>query len=132
MTAVLPLLAAAFFLLVSVLIVFKPAMLQKQVWLFPAALSVVFAAFSLHAVSFDGILGFWTEHTRNAWGNQIWFDLLFAIGIGWYFAVPKARALGMRPVLWLFFILCTGSIGLLAMVARLLYLETRVVPSHAV
>lgn len=71
------------------------------------------------------MLGFWTEHTRNLWGNQIWFDLLLATGIGWFLVMPEAKSLGIRPLPWLLLIACTGSIGFLAMIARLLYLRER-------
>ena len=99
---------------------------KKQRWLFPAALSLCFFAFSLYAVLTEGMFGFWPEHTRNSWGNQIWIDLLLAVGVGWCFVVPKARALGMRLWPWWLLILCTGSTGLLATVARIFYLDSRV------
>lgn len=98
---------------------------HKSSWMFPAALSALFLAYSAIAILNEGPLGFWTEHTRNLWGNQIWFDLLLAIGVGWTLIVGPARALGMKLIPWLFLILCTGSIGVLAMVARFLYLRAR-------
>lgn len=94
-------------------------------WMVPALLSIGFLGWSLHAVAVGGPLGFWTEHIRNAWGNQIWFDLLLAVGMAWTLLLPRARAAGMRPLPWLVLILCTGSIGLCAMVARCLFLESR-------
>ena len=97
----------------------------KNLWLFPATLSVLFLIFSAYAVALEGPLGFWTEHTRNSWGNQIWFDLLLAAGIGWSFIVPQAKALGMRPLIWVFLVGSTGCIGFLAMIARLLYLQEK-------
>mgnify|MGYP006273661973 CR=1 FL=1 len=94
--------------------------------MFPAILSGIFAVFSILAVIQEGPLGFWTEHTRNLWGNQIWFDLLLAVGIAWTLLVPRARELGIRPLPWLVVVMCTGSIGLCAMLARVLYIsETR-------
>jgi hypothetical protein len=57
------------------------------------------------------------------WGNQIWFDLLLAAGIGWFLIVPQAKVLNMRLSLWLVLIVSTGCIGFLAMVARMLYLR---------
>lgn len=97
----------------------------KNRWLFPATASLVFLLFSLYAISVEGVFGFWTEHTRNFLANQIWMDLLLAVGIAWFFVVPQAKALGMRPLPWLVLIASTGSIGLLAMTARLLYLRDR-------
>ena len=68
----------------------------KNLWVLPAAASFSFLMFSLYAVVQEGPLGFWTEHTRNLWGNQIWLDLLLAASIGWFLIVPQAKSLGMR------------------------------------
>ena len=59
------------------------------------------------------------------WGNQIWFDLLLAVGIGWFLIVPQAKAQGMRLLPWGIIVLSTGCIGFTAMVARMLYLRER-------
>ncbi len=101
--------------------------MPKNTWIFPALLCGFFSAWTLLAVISEGPLGFWTEHSRNLWGNQIWFDLLLAIGITWGLSVPRAKMLNMPVLLWLIFVIGTGSIGLLAMLARVLYLETKVV-----
>ncbi len=97
----------------------------RPVWAVPAALSALFLAWSLTTVVLEGPLGFWTEHTRNMWGNQIWFDLLLAVGVCWLLIVPRARAVHMNLLPWMALILVTGSIGLLAMASRLLFLEQR-------
>jgi hypothetical protein len=123
--SLLPTIAVAFFLMFSVSILAKDRQQMKNSWLFPATLSLLFLLFSVKAIVSEGLLGFWTEHTRNLWGNQIWFDLLLGVGIGWYLIVPQAKALGMRLYLWLALIVCTGCIGFLAMIARLLYLQER-------
>lgn len=94
-------------------------------WKWPAGLSLAFLAWSLGAAWMEGPLGFWPEHTRHAWGNQIWFDLLLAAGVALAFLVPQARSLGMRPLPWVLAVACTGSIGLLAMTARVLYLKEK-------
>jgi|GEM_PF-1168736 len=116
-TELLPIGAVAAFVLFSIYTLAKEptkdGQRQKNSWLFPAALSLLFMLFSLIAAVSGGVLGFWGEHTRNSWGNQIWFDLLLAIGIGWYLIVPQAKALGMRPLPWLTLIVCTGCIGFL-------------------
>ena len=129
MLAALPLMAVAGYFFFSIYVLAQNGAKQadkKHLWLVPATLSLCFMAFSLCAVLSEGVFGFWPEHTRNIWGNQIWFDLLLAVGVSWYFVVPKARALGMRLWPWWLFILCTGSIGLLATVARISYLNARV------
>ena len=70
-----------------------------------------------------GWAGFWPLHQAGVWGNQIWFDLLLAVGVAWSLLLPRARSVGMRVVPWTLFVLATGSIGLCAMFARCLYLE---------
>jgi hypothetical protein len=92
-------------------------------WLFPAGLALLFLGWSLAAGVVEGPVGFWQEHTRSMWGNQIWFDLLLAIGVGCFLIIPQAKALHMRVYPWLVLIICTGCIGFLAMVSRLMYLR---------
>ncbi len=94
-------------------------------WRIPAGLAALFFAASLVAIASGGPLGFWTEHVRNDWGNQIFVDLLLCAGSAYFLLLPRARAVGMRPLLWLAGIAALGSIGLLAMLARVLYLEAR-------
>lgn len=111
------------------LIVALAALLRKggfaNAWMIPALFSAVFALWTAHAIQTGGVFGFWAEHSRNAWSNQIWFDLLFGICMSWVLLLPRARSVGMTPLPWLVFILCTGGIGLLAMFARCLFLESR-------
>ena len=125
MNALLPAIAGLGFVLFGLWTLQRQAPPPPGAWRFAAALSLGFLAFSLWAVAREGPLGFWTEHTRNLWGQQIWFDLLLAAGTAWAALLPQARAAGMRPALWLLAVVCTGSIGLLAMLARLLYLRER-------
>lgn len=95
----------------------------RGAWVVPAAASLAFLVLSVAAVVAEGPFGFWTEHVRNLWGNQVWVDLLLAASVGFAALVPRARALRMRPVRWCVLVLCTGSIGLLAMAARILFLR---------
>ena len=122
-TTISPYVAAALWLLFALAAVFAAPARRQRLWLLPAALAVVFAAFTAQAVLAEGLLGFWPEHTRNLWGNQIWFDLLLSVGVAWGLLLPQARALGMRPLPWLALIAATGSIGVLSMLARVLYLR---------
>lgn len=92
-------------------------------WRFPGGLCAVFTGWSIYAVMVEGPFGFWPNHIQNAWGIQVWFDLLIAIGIGWTLLLPRARAVGMRPAPWLVLILLSGCVGLTAMLARCRYLE---------
>ncbi len=97
----------------------------KSGWVFPAAVCGLFLVFSVFAVVTEGPLGFWTEHIRNNWGNQIWFDLLLAASIGWYFIVPQAKAVQMNVLFWMVLVVSSGCIGFTAMLARLLYLQEK-------
>lgn len=117
------LLAAGLFLVVVAARSLHPT--ARVPWRLPAIASLLFLAFSVHAITAEGFLGFWTEHVRNAWGNQIWFDLLLAAAVGFAALVPRARRVGMSPWPWALALVLTGSVGLLAMFARLLDLEDR-------
>jgi hypothetical protein len=48
-----------------------------------------------------------------------------AISVAWFLLLPEAKKLGMQPLPWLALIICTGCIGLLAMLGRLLYLHDK-------
>jgi hypothetical protein len=118
---ILPFVAAAMFIVAIVSV----ALGQTFDWKIPAAVSLSFLAWSLFAVAAEGSSGFWTEHTRSAWGNQIFFDLLIAGTIAWSLLVPRSKMVDMRIWLWLVLVAATGCIGLAAMFARCRYLETR-------
>jgi len=118
---ILPIAALVLFLLTTVREGFSPS----HGWRFAALVCAAFLAWSLYTVAAEGPLGFWPNHTQNAWGNQVWFDLLIAIAIGWTLLLPRARAVGMTIWPWLALICATGCIGLAAMFARCRYLETR-------
>lgn len=117
----LPLGAAMLFLLVTV----REGHGASRGWLVPALVSAVFLAWSVYAIAQEGLIGFWINHTGTAIGNQVWFDLLIAVAIGWTLLLPRARAAGMRTWPWLALICATGCIGLAAMLARCRYLDTR-------
>ena len=122
-TTLLPIAAVVLFFAFAVATIASNGVPMRRGWLVPAALCLVFLVFSLYTVAVEGPLGFWANHSLNLWGNQVWFDLLLAIGIGWFFIVPLGRPLGMRLPIWLLIIISTGCIGFLAMLARLLYLR---------
>ncbi|MHA7833739.1 MAG: hypothetical protein ACX94A_04560 [Algiphilus sp.] len=116
---------AVLFLAAAVTIAFKPSETPHGSGRVPALFALAFFAFSLVTVAVEGPFGFWADHVAGFWGNQVWFDLLLAIGTAWFLLVPHMRRLGMQPLPWLVLIGCTGSIGLLATVARYAYLEAR-------
>ncbi len=125
LTTILPVLAGILIAIFMVYTAYGDGINMKKRWIFPAVVSLLFLVFSLMAVISGGASGFWVEHTRNLWGNQIWFDLLLAAGIGWFLIVPQAKAQGMRLLPWGILIVCSGCIGFTAMLARLLYLQER-------
>jgi hypothetical protein len=97
----------------------------KIPWQLPAIMSLFHFVWSVYAMVVEPIFGFWAEHTRNFWGNQIAFDLFFGVAIGWTLILPRARAVDMNIALWLLLVAATANIALLAMLARMLYLEDK-------
>jgi hypothetical protein len=92
-------------------------------WVIPAALSVALLVWTLWSIAAEGLFGFWPVQTATLWGNQVWFDLGLAFGISMVFLVPRAREQDMRAGLWILLVCCSGSIGLLAMMARIAWLQ---------
>lgn len=127
MTEVFAFAAGGIFMIFSIYILLKKNPTEySHLWLLPAITSFLFLVFSGIAVAKQGLFGFWVEHSlRSLWGNQIWFDLLLMASIAWYLVLPQARKLGMSLPFWLLLIVSTGSIGFLAMLARLLFLQNR-------
>ena len=76
----------------------------KNFWI-PILFALLFGGWSVFTLAREGPTAVWAEHIRNAWSNQIWFDLLLAFTMVW------------------FLLLCTGSFGLLLAYARCLFLE---------
>ena len=96
---------------------------DRTSWRVPAALSAAFAGWSAYAVAEDGLFGFWPLHTASPWGAQVFLDLLLMAGVAWFALLPRLRAAGLNPWPWLAFVLATGSIGMLATLARLIHAE---------
>ena len=124
LTSVLPAIAAALFIANAIYLV-RSRSGSGVHWHIPLILSVAFLVFSLWTIALEGPTGFWPNHTTNLWGNQVWIDLLLAITIGWTLILPRARAVHMNTGGWLAAIIFSGSIAFLAMLARLIVLETR-------
>ncbi|MEP5938616.1 MAG: hypothetical protein ABJ239_09840 [Erythrobacter sp.] len=90
-----------------------------------AALSAGFAAYTIGTIMTEGVALVWLNHTTNMWGVQVWWDLLICVVVGLFLVAPRARAVGMNVPLWTLFVAATASIGLLAMVGRVFWLERR-------
>ncbi|NCP12898.1 MAG: hypothetical protein GW858_01890 [Sphingomonadales bacterium] len=88
-----------------------------------AILCAVFGAFTAVQIVQDGVIGFFINHTQDLTGLQVWWDLLMCALIALFFIAPRARKQGMNVTLWGLFVGTTASIGLLAMCARLFWLE---------
>jgi hypothetical protein len=92
-------------------------------WKLPAIAGVLFLLFSLITIGREGVSQFWFNHTINLTGNQVWFDLVMAVAIAFYFIAPRARAVGMPLLPWGIAVAATACIALLPMIAQLLWRE---------
>jgi len=92
-------------------------------WWLPALGSVALLLWTVHCLIDAGLLAILPVITSSAWSNQVWFDLLLAICAALAFLIPEARRLNMYVWLWLIIVAASGSIGLLAMMARVCYLR---------
>ncbi|MEL7189939.1 MAG: hypothetical protein AAGK17_10345 [Pseudomonadota bacterium] len=87
------------------------------------AICIVFAAYTAWQIAQEGVVMFLTNHSANLTGLQVWWDLVMCVVIAFFFIAPRARAAGMNLLPWAVLIGCTASIGILAMCARLFWLE---------
>lgn len=88
-----------------------------------ATLCVLFAGYTAVQIGMEGVTGFYTNHTQNLTGVQVWWDLLMCALVALFLIAPRARAQGMNVPIWAVAVGLTASIGLLAMAARLFWLE---------
>ena len=121
-----PLIAGVVTLLFAIAYSISSSTAAQGKWKIPMALAALFFVFSFYAGLNEGATGFWPEHIRNLWGNQIWFDLLLAASVALYLLIPKAKALGINPLPWAVLTVATGSIGLLAFLAFVLWKQEHV------
>ncbi len=94
-----------------------------------AMLAGGFGAFTAGQIWEEGVVMFFTNHTQNLTGVQVWWDLVMCVIIALFFIAPRARKQGMNVPLWALLIAPTASIGLFAMCARLFWLENRTATS---
>lgn len=105
--------------------------MKKNLWLLPALVSLVFLAFSIRVIAAEGLFGFVDDHVRSGWGMQVGIDLVLSVTMGLFLASSVARKYGIRPLPWIVLSLLTGSIGLFAFVARVLYARENATASPA-
>lgn len=91
-----------------------------------AALCGGFSAYTAITIATEGVMPVIVNHTANLWGVQVWWDLLISVTIALFLIAPRARAAGMNLPMWTLLVVATASIGLLAMCARLFWLERAV------
>ena len=94
-------------------------------WAVAAGLCVIFFAYTMVQIAQEGVMMFFTNHSGNLTGLQVWWDLVMCALIAFFFIAPRARAAGMNVVPWALLVGSTASIGLLAMCARLFWLENQ-------
>ena len=95
----------------------------KESVLIAACLSAGFGAYTAVTIWAEGFTPLIANHSMNLWGIQVWYDLLMSVGVALLFVIPRARKVGMNIPLWVLFVGSTASIGLMAMIARLFWLE---------
>lgn len=83
-----------------------------------------FSAYTAVQIAQEGVMMFWTNHSQNMTGIQVWWDLIMSVMIALFFIAPRARKAGMNVPLWGVLVATTASIGLFAMIARLFWLES--------
>lgn len=88
-----------------------------------AILAALFAGYTCVQIAQEGVVQFFTNHSNDMTGIQVWWDLVMSVIIALFFILPRAKAQGMNILPWALFVLSTASIGLLAMCARLFWLE---------
>lgn len=97
----------------------------RTAWPILFVLSAVFLVFSLYVVAQHGFAGLIEAHEVNLWAAQVFIDLVLAACLALFLIAPRARSVGVRMLPWTVLTLLTGSIGLYALVARVLYLEAQ-------
>lgn len=88
-----------------------------------AGLALAFAGYTGWTVLAEGFVPLWRNQTSNLWGVQVFWDLLASLTVALFLIAPRARAAGMALLPWMALVAASGSIGLLAMAARLFWLE---------
>ena len=103
----------------------KERRVSASAWLVPVVAVVPFAVWTGIAVAGEGIAALLPALAGSDWRLQVWFDRLMSVTAAFFLLQNRARAAGMKSELWVLFVIFTGSIGLLLMLARTLYLERK-------
>jgi len=92
-------------------------------WLVPAACGALMAGWTGFALHAEGLPGLGAVLGNSVWGLQFWADRLASTTAAFFLLQNRARAAGMKSETWVIAVIFTGSIGLLLMLARTVYLE---------
>jgi hypothetical protein len=90
-----------------------------------AVLCGLFFGYTLVQLWQEGAMMFFINHSANLTGIQVWWDLVMSVLIALFFILPRARKVEMNVIPWVLLVGTTASIGLLAMCARLFWLENQ-------
>ena len=100
---------------------------MKHIWILPAFLAVAFFLFTIWTMAATGQpFGFVADHTRSLWGAQVGIDLFNALFVAIYLATVLADRYRFRAWPYILLTLCTGSPGVLALAARVLYARSAI------
>lgn len=99
--------------------------------LIAASLAGLFAGYTAVQIGQEGVVEFFTNHSEDMTGIQVWWDLVMCVIIAFFFILPRAQKQNMNILAWALFVFGTASIGLLAMCARLFWLENQALISEA-
>lgn len=122
--AVLAYVAAA---VIALLITQTKARPPSRIWLVPAVALVAFASWTAFAFAREDVSAL-LAGAGSLWGMQVWFNLLISVTVAFFFLQPRARKVGMKSEVWVLLVVLTGGLGLLFMLAQMLYLESRASP----
>ena len=87
--------------------------MKSRLFVFIAAF-VVFSGYTAFIVITQGYFGFLQVPSLSAWGAQVFWDLLIALSLFFFWMLGDAKRLGISPWPYAAAILTTGSIGALA------------------
>ncbi|MEO1221592.1 MAG: hypothetical protein AAFY42_09640 [Pseudomonadota bacterium] len=88
-----------------------------------AVLAGLFAGYTGVQIAQEGVIEFFINHSEDMTGIQVWWDLVMSVIIAFFFILPRAQKQNMNILPWALLVFGTASIGLLAMCARLFWLE---------
>lgn len=92
-------------------------------WLLPVAAFGALAALFGLAIVEDELSSLWPAITGTSAGLLLWIDRLMAVAVAFSLLQNRARAAGMKSEVWVLAVIFIGSLALLLMLARTLYLE---------